>query len=60
MWVLWVLVGLWCGLCVVGAAFFVVLCGFVLDFDVLALFLLRCIFYYRALGLHYARGLTDA
>jgi hypothetical protein len=54
------LVGLWCGLCVVGAAFFGVLCGFVLDFDVLALFLLRCIFYYRALGLHYARGLTDA
>jgi hypothetical protein len=52
-----VLVNLWCGLDVGYVVFFVVLCGFVLDSDVLVLFLLRCIVYCRVPGLHCAWGM---
>ena len=36
---------------------FVVLCGFVLDYGILGLFLPRCIVYYRVPGLYCAGGL---
>ena len=36
---------------------FVVLCGLVLDYGILVMFLPRCIVYYRVPGLHCAGGL---
>ena len=38
--------------------FFVILCGIIIDFGVLPLLLLRCIFYYRVPGLNYSGGQT--
>ena len=51
------LMDLWRGLCVGCVLFFVVLYEFVLDCDVLVLFHLHCIFYYRVPGLHCAGDL---